>query len=126
MTVPTVDAILSFKNASHIVVRGLELTCAEAQGVHLKNCEHVTIEKSLIHDLGYFSGAGISIHGGHACAVRGCDLADALRRRIDEQRVLCLGDGEALHDQELREPRLLLLSQVLRALDSCLLRIWFS
>ena len=74
VTVPTVDVILSFRDASNIVVRGLELTCSESQAVRLTNCERVTIEKSLIHDLGYFSGAGITIHGGHDCAVRGCDL----------------------------------------------------
>ena len=76
VAVPTVDTILSFKNGSNVVVRGLEFTCAEARAVRLANCEKIVIEKSLVHDLGYFSGAGISIHGGHACVVRGCDLWD--------------------------------------------------
>ncbi len=74
VTIPTVDTILDFENASNIIVRGLEFTCAEARAVRMSNCERVVVEKSLIHDLGYFSGAGISIHGGHHCAVRGCDL----------------------------------------------------
>jgi parallel beta-helix repeat protein len=74
VTVPTVDAILSFQNASHIVVRGLEFTCAEAGAVRLSDCEQIVLEKSLVHDLGYFSGAGVTIRGGRNCTVRGCDL----------------------------------------------------
>ena len=74
VTLPTVDTILNFDGVSHVVLRGLELTCAETQAVRLANCAHVVIERSLVHDLGYFSGAGISIRGGHHCTVRGCDL----------------------------------------------------
>ena len=74
VTVPTVETILNFTNASNVIVRGLEFTCAEARAIELTNCERIVIEKSLIHDLGYFSGAGISIRGGHDCTVRGCDL----------------------------------------------------
>ena len=74
VTVPTVNTILNFNNVSNVVMRGLEFTCAESQAIRLANCERITIEKSLVHDLGYFSGAGIGIHGGHGCAVRGCDL----------------------------------------------------
>ncbi|MDZ7620487.1 MAG: right-handed parallel beta-helix repeat-containing protein, partial [Patescibacteria group bacterium] len=74
VTVPTVDSIFTFNNVSHVVLRGLEFTCAEAQSVRLANCEQIVIERSLVHDLGYFSGAGISIHGGRDCTVRGCDI----------------------------------------------------
>ncbi len=74
VSVPTTDTILSFKNVSNVVVRGLEFSCAETQAVRLSDCERVTVEKSLVHDLGYFSGAGVSIRGGHNCTVRGCDL----------------------------------------------------
>ncbi len=74
VTVPTVDTILSFNGASNIVLRGLQFTCAEARGVSLAGCERIVVEKSLIHDLGYFSGAGISIRDGVSCTVRGCDL----------------------------------------------------
>jgi len=74
VTVPTVDTILNFTGASNVVLRGLEFTCAEARSVGLTNCERIVVEKSLIHDLGYFSGAGISIRGGRDCAVRGCNL----------------------------------------------------
>jgi parallel beta-helix repeat protein len=74
VTIPTVDTILDFSQVSHVVVRGLEFTCAEARAVRLSNCEQIVIEKSLVHDLGYFSGAGISIHRGQRCTVRGCDL----------------------------------------------------
>ena len=74
VTVPTVNTILSFRNASNVVLRGLEFTCAEARAVQLANCQRIVIEKSLVHDLGYFSGAGISIRGGHDCTVRGCNL----------------------------------------------------
>ena len=74
VTVPTVETILNFTNASNVIVRGLEFTCAEAQAIELTNCEKIVIEKSFIHDLGYFSGAGISIRGGHDCTVHGCDL----------------------------------------------------
>ncbi|NLY00940.1 MAG: right-handed parallel beta-helix repeat-containing protein [Rhodopirellula sp.] len=74
VAVPTVDTILNFESVSNVIVRGLECTCAEARAVRLSNCERVAIEKSLIHDLGYFSGAGVSIHGGRNCTVRGCDL----------------------------------------------------
>ncbi|QNN23594.1 hypothetical protein HED60_15350 [Planctomycetales bacterium ZRK34] len=74
VTVPTVDTIVQFDKASHIVMRGLEFSCAEKQAIILSHCEQVVIEKSLIHDLGYFSGAGITIRQGHHCTVRGCDL----------------------------------------------------
>ena len=74
VTVPTVDTILNFEGASNVIVRGVEFTCAEAQAIRLSKCEQVVVEKSLIHDLGYFSGAGVSIHQGHDCTVRGCDL----------------------------------------------------
>ncbi|MDY0170831.1 MAG: right-handed parallel beta-helix repeat-containing protein [Thermoguttaceae bacterium] len=74
VTVPTIDSILSFRNVSHVVLRGLEFTCAEARAVQLTDSENVIIEKSLVHDLGYFSGAGISIRGGRNCTVRGCDI----------------------------------------------------
>ena len=74
VTVPTVDVILNFRNVTNVVLRGLELTCAEARAIQLTDCEQVAIEKSLVHDLGYFSGAGISIRNGHNCTVRGCDL----------------------------------------------------
>ena len=74
VTVPTVDTILSFNGVSNVVLRGLEFTCAEARSVELTNCEGIVLEKSLVHDLGYFYGAGVSIRKGHDCAVRGCDL----------------------------------------------------
>ncbi|MHB8902665.1 MAG: right-handed parallel beta-helix repeat-containing protein, partial [Thermoguttaceae bacterium] len=74
VTVPTADTILSFSGASNIVLRGLEFTCAEARAVGLTNCHGIVVEKSLVHDLGYFSGAGISIREGSDCGVRGCDL----------------------------------------------------
>ena len=74
VTVPTVDTILLFEGCTNITVRGLEFSCAENQSVRFANCENVVLEKSLVHDLGYFSGAGVVIHGGHNCAVRGCDI----------------------------------------------------
>ena len=74
VTVPTLDTILNFTNAANVIVRGLEFTCAETRAIQLSNCERIVLEKSLIHDLGYFSGAGISIRGGRDCAVQGCDL----------------------------------------------------
>ncbi len=74
VTVPTVQTILKLTNTSNVVVRGLEFTCAEARALQLANCERTLVEKSLIHDLGYFSGAGISVRGGHNCTIRGCDL----------------------------------------------------
>jgi len=74
VTVPTVNSILSFEGVSNVLIRGLELTCAENQSVYLGNCENVILEKSLVHDLGYMNGAGITIRKGHNCIVRGCDI----------------------------------------------------
>ena len=74
VTVPTVNTILNSGVHRTSLSRGLEFTCAEARAVRLHGCERVIIEKSLVHDLGYFSGAGITIRGGHDCTVRGCDL----------------------------------------------------
>lgn len=74
VTVPTVDSILKFDGVENVVLSGLEFTCAARQSVYLSRCENVSIEKSLIHDLGYMYGAGVSIRKGHNCAVRGCDI----------------------------------------------------
>ena len=74
VTVPTVDNILEFWGTSNVVLRGLEFACAEQSAVRLHKCENVAIEKSLVHDLGYFQGAGITIYQGYDCTVRGCNL----------------------------------------------------
>ena len=74
VTVPVVDAILKFESVSNAVLSGLEFSCAERQSVYLHDCRNVSIEKSLVHDLGYMYGAGISIRKGYDCAVRGCDI----------------------------------------------------
>lgn len=74
VTVPTVNTILKFDGCENVLLRGLEFSCAENQSVYMGNCRNVVLEKSLVHDLGYMSGAGVSIHGGARCAVRGCDL----------------------------------------------------
>ncbi len=74
VSIPTVDTILNFNESRYIIVRGLELSCSENSSIRFNNCEYCQLEKSQIHDLGYFNGAGISIHGGSHCAVKGCDI----------------------------------------------------
>ncbi len=74
VTVPTVKSILKFEGVENAVVRGLELTCASQHAIYLNNCKKVSIEKSLIHDLGYMYGGGINISKGYDCVIRGCDI----------------------------------------------------
>ncbi|MDA3926919.1 MAG: right-handed parallel beta-helix repeat-containing protein [Kiritimatiellae bacterium] len=74
VTVPTVNSIMRFDGVENVLIRGLELTCAENQSVSLSKCKNVIIEKSLIHDLGYMGGAGVTIRKGYNCIVRGCDI----------------------------------------------------
>jgi len=74
VTVPTVNEILSFSKAKFVRVRGLELTCAEQCALRFNECEEVTAEKCLIHDLGYFGGAAVELNRGTRGTVRGCDI----------------------------------------------------
>lgn len=74
VTVPTVSSILKFEGVENAVVRGLELTCSSQNAIYLNNCKNVSIEKSLIHDLGYMHGGGITINKGYDCIIRGCDI----------------------------------------------------
>ena len=74
VTVPTVNDILSFTKTHHVQIRGLELTSAEQHALRFNDCEDVHIEKCLIHDLGYFNGAAISIDRGLRNRVSGCDI----------------------------------------------------
>lgn len=74
VTVATVQSILHFTNTKNIKVSGLEFSCSESIGIQFGNCVNCSIEKSKVHDLGYFNGAGIHIAGGSDCLVQGCDL----------------------------------------------------
>ena len=74
VTVPTVDTILQFDKTDHVLVSGLELTCAESSAVNISNCTNVAVEKCSIHDLGYFGGAAVVLRGGEAGLIQGCDI----------------------------------------------------
>lgn len=74
VTVPTVNDILTFSRTSHVLVSGLELTCAEQCAIRFIDCDHVAVEKCAIHDLGYFHGSAIALERGKHGAVRGCDI----------------------------------------------------
>ena len=74
VTIPAVNSILKFDGVDNVLIRGLELTCAENHSIYLKNCNKITLEKLLVHDLGYMRGAGITIRGGHNCIIRGCNI----------------------------------------------------
>jgi parallel beta-helix repeat protein len=74
VTVPTVDTILHFHGTEHVRVRGLELTCAEQNAIRFSDCSDAVVERCLVHDLGYFHGAAISVDRGRDGAVRGCDI----------------------------------------------------
>lgn len=74
VTVPTVNDILTFNKTHHVLVRGIEFTCAEQHALRFNDCDHAAVEKCAIHDLGYFHGSAIALNGGSRCAVRGCDI----------------------------------------------------
>ncbi len=74
VTVPTTDYLLQFSGTKHVTVSGIEFSCAARGAVRFADCEDVALEKSLVHDLGYFSGAGVSLHKGKRVVVRGCDI----------------------------------------------------
>lgn len=74
VTVPTTDYVLQFTGTNHVIVRGIEFSCAARGAVRLADCENAVLEQSLVHDLGYFSGAGVSLHRGKKVAVRGCNI----------------------------------------------------
>jgi len=74
VTVPTVNDIVAFHKVNHVRVSGLELSCAEQCALRFSDCEHATIEKCSIHDLGYFEGAAVSLDRGRHGTVRGCDI----------------------------------------------------
>ncbi len=74
VTVPTTDYILQFTGTKHVTVRRIEFSCAARGAVRFANCQNAALEQSLVHDLGYFSGAGVSLHKGKEVAVRGCNI----------------------------------------------------
>lgn len=74
VTVPTVDEILTFDKTHHVVVRGVELSCAERGAIRFSQCDHAVVEQCAIHDLGYFHGSAVSLDGGKHGAIRGCDI----------------------------------------------------
>ncbi len=74
VTVPTVNDILSFTKTHNVRIRGLELTCAEAHAIRLADCDNAHVEGCTVHDLGYFSGAAISLGRGQNGRIRGCDI----------------------------------------------------
>ncbi|MDO4575564.1 MAG: right-handed parallel beta-helix repeat-containing protein [Planctomycetia bacterium] len=74
VTVPTVNYILLFREVKNAVVRGLEFSCSEQGAVMVDRCENVVLEKLRVHDMGYFSGAGLNLINGTGCVARGCDI----------------------------------------------------
>ena len=74
VTVPTTDYVLQFTGVKHVKVSGLEFSCSARSAIRLADCEDAVLEKSLVHDLGYFSGGGVSVHKGKRVAVRGCNI----------------------------------------------------
>ncbi|MDO4583454.1 MAG: right-handed parallel beta-helix repeat-containing protein [Planctomycetia bacterium] len=74
VTIPIASGMLYFERTENVVLRGLDLCAAESFGVQMRNCRNIVVEKCLIHDMVFFLGAGVSIHGGKDCTVRGCDF----------------------------------------------------
>lgn len=74
VTIPTVNSIVEFRKTHHVGVRGLELSCAEQCAFQYLDCDHATVEKCSIHDLGYFEGAAVILNRGTHDTVRGCDI----------------------------------------------------
>ncbi len=75
VTVPTVNAILSFSRCSQVQIRGLELTCAEQYGLRFTDCDEVSVEACTLHNLGYFNGAAVALERGRNGVIRGCDIS---------------------------------------------------
>ncbi|MDD3587327.1 MAG: right-handed parallel beta-helix repeat-containing protein [Thermoguttaceae bacterium] len=74
VTIPTVQYILSFDSVSFANISGLEFSCAADGAVCFTKCNDCLLEKSLVHDLGYFYAGGITIRDGFRCKVQGCDV----------------------------------------------------
>ncbi|MDO4629936.1 MAG: right-handed parallel beta-helix repeat-containing protein [Planctomycetia bacterium] len=74
VTIPVPEGIFSLKSCKHVTFRGLDLCGAEKYGVKMDWCENCVVEKSLLHDMVFFSGAPVSIAGGWHCQVLGCNI----------------------------------------------------
>ncbi|MDO5580998.1 MAG: right-handed parallel beta-helix repeat-containing protein [Planctomycetia bacterium] len=74
ITVPLVPYSIRLLSVNYVKISGLEFSCAEEGAVLINSCSDCAVEKSLIHDIGYFYGSGVNIQGGFRCAVRGCDI----------------------------------------------------
>lgn len=74
ITVPMVQYPIRLYSVQFVKISGLEFSCAEEGAVFMNSCSDCTVEKSLIHDIGYFAGAGVTMQGGFRCKVRGCDI----------------------------------------------------
>lgn len=74
--IPTLDAFIKIKQGSkNITVQGLTFHGCVGTAVVLENTEHCTVASCTVSHCGGFSGAGISIQGGHDNRAVGNDIS---------------------------------------------------
>ena len=74
VTIPTVDYVIKIEKAKNIIIRNVEISCAENGAIRVTDSENCVIEKSRIHDLGYMAGGGIGVFGGRNVTIKGCNI----------------------------------------------------
>lgn len=80
--VPRLQTIVDLSKTAYVTLQGFDFQCCEGTAVVLRDTEHCTVAASRLRDVGGFSGSGVTITGGHANGVIGCDISGAGRNAI--------------------------------------------
>ena len=74
VTLAVTSAILQFSRCKNVTIHGLTLTASSGNAIQINDCSGITVEKCVIHDVGFRSGAGVECWHGERCSVFGCDI----------------------------------------------------
>ena len=58
----------------HVTLRGLTFECSEGSAVAMNDTKNCLVAGCTIRNVGYWTGAGVSINGGFKNGVAGCDI----------------------------------------------------
>ncbi|MDO5581966.1 MAG: right-handed parallel beta-helix repeat-containing protein [Planctomycetia bacterium] len=74
ITAAAVSSIVLIDGASNVVLSGLTLTASLGSGVSMHSAKNCTLERSVLHDLGFTRDFAVSLYRSMNCSVYGCDI----------------------------------------------------
>lgn len=74
ITVATVQQIIQINEASNVLLSGLTLTASMGSGVAMIKADNCSLERSVLHDLGFTQDFAVSLNKSRNCSVYGCDI----------------------------------------------------